>query len=243
MRELIKRIAERHRRYGLPRIIWAVRVREGLKVNHKKIERIYVEEKLSLRLRRHKRRAAALRVPLPAPTRANQRWAMDFVFDVMFGGRRIKILTVIDVFTRECLALLVDSSIGGKRVVAALEQLAELRGYPEVITLDNGPEFTGRALDEWAHRRGVKLDFIRPGKPVENGFIESFNGRLRDECLNENQFVALPEVAVILESYRKEYNEERPHSALGGMPPTVFAQREGGMLQHNGSSVPQFNLA
>lgn len=215
----------------------------GLKVNHKPIERIYREERLSLRLKKRKRQAAALRVPLPAPLRPNQRWAMDFVFDTLFEGRRFKVLTLIDVFTRECLALLVDFSIGGQRVARTLDEVAELRGMPEVITVDNGPEFTSRALDEWAHRKQVKLDFIRPGKPIENGFIESFNGKLRDECLNQNQFVALTEAAVILDAYRREYNEERPHSSLDGLTPAKFADRHATMLNNASLEKRQLTLA
>jgi len=241
LRKLIRQIAERNRRYGQPRIIWVVREREGLKVNHKKIERIYREEKLSLRLRKRKRQAVALRVPLPAPTRPNQRWAMDFVFDTFLGGRRFKVLTVIDVFTRECLALLVDFSIGGKRVIEVLERISELRGLPEVITVDNGPEFTCRAMDEWALRRGVKLDFIRPGKPIENAFIESFNGKLRDECLNQNQFVALAEAQVVITAFGREFNDERPHSAFGTTPST-FAARHPFGLKSNGTQKPRLTL-
>lgn len=209
-----------------------VRNREGLKVNHKKIERIYREEKLSLRLRKRGRRASALRVPLPAPTGPNQRWAMDFVFDTLLSGRRFKVLTLIDVYTRECLALLVDFSIGGKRVARVLDEVCELRGFPAVITSDNGSEFTCRAMDEWAHRNKVKLDFIRPGKPVENGYVESFNGKFRDECLNQNQFVVLAEAAVIIETYRREYNDERPHGSLNGLTPTAFAGTRTTMLEN-----------
>ena len=242
LRQLIRQIAERHRRYGQPRVIWSIRVKRGLKVNHKKIERIYREEKLSLRLKKSKRQAAALRVPLPMPTGPNQRWAMDFVFDTLISGRRFKVLTLVDVFTRECLALVVDFSISGRRVIEVLEQVAELRALPGAITSDNGSEFTCRALDEWAHRRKVKLDFIRPGKPVENAFVESFNGKLRDECLNQNQFVILAEAGVILEAYRKEYNEERPHGALNDLSPSQFAQRHTAMLQTNNTRIPQFNL-
>lgn len=243
MRQLIRRIAERYPRYGQPRVVWVVRTKMGLKVNHKKIERIYREEKLSLRLRKRKRQAATLRVPLAAPTRANQRWAMDFVFDTLIQGRRFKVLTLIDVFTRECLVLLVDLSIGGKRVARVLDEVGELRGFPEAITIDNGPEFTSRALDEWAHRRGVKLDFIRPGKPVENGFIESFNGRLRDECLNQNQFVVLTEAAVILEAYRREYNDERPHGSLNGLTPNQFASSRTPMLNNPSSRQQRLTTA
>lgn len=243
LRELIKKIAARYPRYGQPRVVWAVRVKEGLPVNHKKIERIYVEEKLSLRLRKRKRQAAALRVPLPAPTRPNQRWAMDFVFDTLLEGRRFKVLTLIDVFTRECLALLVDFSIGGKRVARLLDEVAELRGLPEVITVDNGPEFTSRALDEWAHSHKVKLDFIRPGKPVENGYIESFNGKFRDECLNQNQFVVLAEAEVITQAYRREYNDERPHGSLDGLTPAQFAERHTTMLNKLSLEERQLSLA
>jgi putative transposase len=220
-----------------------VREREGLKVNHKKIERICREEKLSLRLKKRKRQAAYLRVPLPAPSRPNQRWAMDFVFDTLLGGRRFKVFTLVDVFTRESLMLFVDFSIGGKRVTALLDQVAELRGLPEVITCDNGPEFTSRAMDEWAHRRGVKLDFIRPGKPIENAYVESFNGKLRDECLNQNQFVALAEASVILEAYRKEYNDERPHGSLNGLTPRGFAQRLTTMLNKQDLNQQRLSLA
>lgn len=212
-------------------------------MNHKKIERIYVEERLSLRLKKRKRQAAALRVPLPAPSQPNQRWAMDFVFDTLLGGRRFKVLTVVDVFTRECLTLFVDFSIGGKRVIEALERIVELRGLPEVITCDNGPEFTSRAMDEWAHRRKVKLDFIRPGKPVENAYIESFNGRLRDECLNQNQFVALTEGSVILAAFQREYNDERPHGSLNGLTPKGFAERHTTMLNKLSLEKRQLTLA
>lgn len=218
-------------------------MKEGLKVNHKKIERIYREEKLSLRLRKRKRQAAWLRVPLPAPTRPNQRWAMDFVFDTLLGGRRFKVFTLVDVFTREALMLFADYSINGKRVTALLDQVAEIRGYPEVITSDNGSEFTCRAMDEWAHRHKVQLDFIRPGKPIENAYAESFNGKLRDECLNENQFVAIAEASVILEAYQREYNEERPHGSLDGQTPRGFAERHTAMLQSNRTPKPQLALA
>lgn len=212
-------------------------------MNHKKIERIYREEKLSLRLRKRKRQAAALRVPLPAPTRANQRWAMDFVFDTLVSGRRFKTLTLIDVFTRECLALVVDFSIGGKRLVRVLDEICDLRGFPEAITSDNGSEFTCRAMDEWAHRNGVKLDFIRPGKPTENGYVESFNGKFRDECLNQNQFVVLAEAQTIIEAYRREYNDERPHGSLNGLTPTAFAGNQTTMLDQRSPNGQRLTTA
>lgn len=239
---LIRRIAEQNPRYGQPRIVWYVQEVEGLPVNHKKIERIYREQKLSLRLKKRRKQAAGLRVPQPAPTRPNERWAMDFVHDRLMGGRPFKILTLIDVFTRECLLLHADFSISGKRLVDLLDRVAEWRGYPAITTQDNGPELRSQAMGEWAHRRKVKLDFIRPGKPTQNAFIESFNGKLRDECLNQNQFVALPEAEVILEAYRGHYNEKRPHSSLNSMAPSAFAARHLSGLNSNGTSEPQVSL-
>jgi len=154
-------------------------------INHKRTERIYREEGLALRRKRRRKGAAGVRMTLPLPQRTNQRWSMDFVMDSIITGRRFRALTIVDDYSRECPAIEVDTSLGGRRVVGTLERLAETRGLPEAITIDNGPEFAGRALDEWAYRKGVKLNFIRPGKPIENAFAESFNGRLRDECLNE----------------------------------------------------------
>lgn len=195
------------------------------------MERIYREEKLSLRLKRRKKRVAMLRVVLPKPEKANQRWSMDFVSDALWMGRRYRILTIVDNYSRECLRLLVDTSINGSRVSQTLEQLAEMRGVPESITVDNGPEFAGKALDEWAYRRGVKLDFIRPGKPVENAYIESFNGRLRDECLNENQFPTMQDARERIEAWRQYYNDHRPHGSLNGLTPSEFAGLQEGQKQ------------
>jgi putative transposase len=148
---------------------------------------------------------------------------MDFVSDALASGRRLRVLTVVDAFTRECLATEVDTSLPGERVVRVLEQLGQDRGYPKAITVDNGPEFTGRALDAWAYERGVALEFIQPGKPVQNAHIESFNGRLRDECLNEHWFSTLPDARAIVEAWREDYNEVRPHSALSNLTPLQFA--------------------
>ena len=212
-----------------------------MKHNHKKIERIYTEEKLSLRRKKRKRQTAVPRVQLPAVTAPNQLWAMDFVFDTLMGGRRFKTLTVIDVFTRECLALTVDFSIGARRVIETLDQISDLRGHPKAIRIDNGPEFTSRALDEWGFRLGVKLDFIRPGKPTENAFIESFNGKLRDECLNENQFVVLAEAEVVIQAYGRHFNDVRPHSAHGTTP-SLFAARHQSRLKSNGTRNPRLTL-
>jgi putative transposase len=199
-------------------------------VNHKRTERIYREEGLSLGKRRRKKMAAIARVILPAPVRPNERWSMDFVTDSIVTGRRFRALVIIDDYSRECPVIEVDTSLGGRRVVQVLEQLSESRELPDVITIDNGPEFAGKALDEWAYRRGVKLNFIRPGKPVENAYAESFIGRLRDECLNENWFISLKNARDIIESWRIDYNEGRPHSSLGGLTPREFIENTGKTL-------------
>jgi putative transposase len=233
LRARIRELAAQRRRFGAPRI-WRMLRRQGWKVNHKRVHRIYVEERLSLRLRRRKKGAAAVRVPLPVPTGANQVWSMDFVWDtVRRPGKRIKMLTVVDDFTRECLAVEVDFGLSGKRVAQTLDRLMEMRGKVGGVRSDNGPEFISDALDGWAYEKGVKLDFIRPGKPNENAFIESFNGRLREECLNDNQFLTLIEAQTIIEVWRRDYNEERPHGSLGGLTPREFAER------HKAESAPE----
>jgi len=193
-------------------------------VNHKRVERLYREEGLSLRKRKRRKTAAVDRVIFPAPEKPNERWSMDFVTDSTVTGRHFRILAIIDDYSRECPAAEVDTSLGGARVVSVLERLAATRGLPKVITMDNGPEFAGRHLDEWAFRKGIKLNFIRPGKPIENAFSESFNGRLRDECLNENWFLSVGEARDIIEAWRKDYNEVRPHGSLNGLTPREFAE-------------------
>jgi putative transposase len=199
LRERIRELAHQRRRFGCPRIHLLLR-REGLVVNHKRTERIYREEGLSLRKRKRKKTAAMTRVILPVPTRPNERWSMDFVTDSIVTGWRFRALVIVDDYSQECPAIEVDTSLGGHRVVGVLDRLAELRGLPEVITIDNGLEFAGKALDEWAYRHGVKLNFIRHGKPIENAFAESFIGRLRDEYLNENWFISLKDARDIIES-------------------------------------------
>jgi putative transposase len=223
LRERIRELAHRRRRFGCPRIHLLLR-REGLVVNHKRTERIYREEGLSLRKRKRKKMAAQTRIVLPSPTGPNEIWSMDFVTDSIVTGRRFRALVIVDDYSRECPAIEVDTSLGGIRVVQVLERLAETRGLPQVITADNGPEFASRVLDEWAYRRGVKLNFIRPGKPIENAYAESFIGRLRDECLNENWFITLKDARVIIESWRVDYNEGRPHTSLGGLTPREFME-------------------
>lgn len=217
-------MAETRRRFGSPRLHVLLK-REGLVVNHKRTERIYKLEKLSLRLKKRKRRPAGVRIKLPMPQKPNKRWSMDFVQDVLQDGRRFRILTVVDDFSRECPGVEVDTSIGGFRVARVLDRLSEQRGLPESITVDNGPEFAGKTLDEWAYRKGVKLNFIQPGKPVQNAFVESFNGRLRDECLNESWFKNLNEARAIIEDWRIDYNRVRPHSSLDNLTPEEYAER------------------
>jgi len=227
--EKIRELAHQRRRFGCPRIHLLLR-REGLMVNHKRTERIYREEGLSLRKRKHKKTAAMARVILPAAARTNERWSMDFVTDSIVTGRRFRALVIVDDYSRESPAIKVDTSLGGRRVVNMLERLSETRGLPEVITIDNGPEFAGKALDEWAYRKGVKLNFIRPGKPIENAYAESFIDRLRDECLNENWFISLKDARDVIESWRMDYNEDRPHTSLGGLTPSEFVENTGKTL-------------
>jgi putative transposase len=223
-RDRLKALAGQRRRFGYRRLHVLLR-REGFTVNHKRVYRLYRQEGLSLRLRKRKKLASALRAPLPRPKRPNQRWSMDFMSDFTAEGRRLKLLTVVDDFTRYCVAIAVDTSIPGARVVQVLEQLRGEHGVPEVIVVDNGPEFTGRALDSWAYQHRVKLDFIRPARPIENAFIESFNGRFRDECLNEHWFVDLRDAREKVEAWRLDYNESRPHSSLGNLSPMEFVRQ------------------
>lgn len=222
LRVAIRRVAEQRRRWGYRRIVVKLR-REGWSDNHKRIGRIYREECLQVRRRKRKRISRGDREPLVTATRANQVWAMDFVSDTA-GGRTVRMLTVVDCYSRESPVIEADTSIGGARVCRVLDRLAEERGLPEQIMIDNGPEFAGSALDAWAYRRGVKLHFIEPGKPSQNGYIESFNGKLRDECLNENWFLDLADCRRTVEAWRQDYNTERPHSSLGGQTPIEFAQ-------------------
>ena len=224
LREAIRQVARERRRWGCPRITDRLR-RNGWEDNHKRIERVYREEGLQVRNRKKKRMARGEREPLIQPTRINQVWAMDFVGDQLANGRRIRMLNVLDVYSRECLRIEVDRSLPSLRVIRVLEELREVRGLPEQIQVDNGPEFTSQAMDRWAYAREVKLSFIEPGKPMQNGYIESFNGKFRDECLNEHWFMDVADAREITGTYRIDYNEERPHSSLGGLTPKEYAAR------------------
>jgi putative transposase len=220
-------LAAQRRRFGYRRLT-VLLCRGGLRVNHKKVYRLYREEGLAVRRRKRRKLAAGARIVLAAPTQPNQRWSMDFMGDSLATGRTFRILNLVDDYSREAIATEVDTSLPGLRVVRVLERVALTRPLPAMIVCDNGPEFTGRALDSWAYARGVQLHFIRPGKPIENAFVESFNGRLRDECLNENWFADLQEARTKIGMWRIDYNEVRPHSALGNRTPTEYAQ--GGSL-------------
>src|SRR6266446_6272823 len=201
--------------------------REGFAVNHKRVYRLYVEEKLGLRRKRGRRRmpTAAARVPLKLPVRPDQVWTMDFTQDAFASGRKFRTLNLMDGFTRYAPRIEVDTSLPGQRVVRVLEELKRRGRKPEAIVIDNGTEFTSQVMDQWAYENQVQLHFITPGRPMENGFIESFNGKFRDECLNENWFLDLADAREKIETWRCDYNQVRPHSALGYLTPAEFAQR------------------
>jgi putative transposase len=223
IRSRLRELAEQRRKFGAPRLHTMLR-REGHLINHKRTERIYKEEGLSLRRKKSRKRISHLRVVMDRPEQINQHWSMDFVSDSLYNGRRFRVLTVVDDLSRECPVLEVDHSLTGQRVTRVLDRVSMVRGLPEVITVDNGPEFISKALDLWAYERNVKLRFIQPGKPVQNAYIESFNGKFRDECLNDNVFISLHSAQKIIETWREDYNSERPHSSLNGMAPTEFAR-------------------
>ena len=224
LRMRLKELAGARPRYGYLRLHTLLR-REGWRVNRKRIYRLYLEEGLQLRTRKRKRYAVHPRVPLTKPTRRDERWSMDLMHDQLAGGKRYRILTLVDLHTRECLVLRANFSLKASDVVEALEQLRLQGRKPGAITVDNGSEFSSKLLEAWAFSNGVKLDFIRPGKPVENAYIESFNGRLRDECLNVNLFFSLALAREELMKWKEDYNNVRPHGGLGGIPPREFSDR------------------
>lgn len=227
LREQIVALAHRHRRYGAGMIYLKLR-QAGQPVNHKRVDRLYVEAGLQVRRRKRKKVPMSDRQPLGRPERANQVWSMDFVFDRTAEGRVIKCLTVVDDASHEAVAVVPERAIGGHGLTRILDQMAVQRGLPQAIRTDNGREFCGRAMLTWAHERGIRLFLIQPGKPNQNAYIESFNGRLRDECLNEHWFVSLAHAKVEIEAWRREYNEERPKKSLGGLTPSAYAQQLAG---------------
>jgi putative transposase len=225
VRQRLRELAAERRRFGYRRLGWMLQ-REGHAMNHKKLYRLYREEQLMVRRRRGRKRALGTRAPMTLPNAINQRWSLDFVSDALSDGRRFRILCIVDDFSRECLATVVDTSLGGVRVVRELEQLGFERSTPRVIVSDNGTELTSCAVLRWATGR-LDWHYIEPGKPVQNAFIESFNSRLRDECLNEHVFLTLAEARETIEAWRHDYNHRRPHSSLGALTPTEFAVLKG----------------
>lgn len=217
-------LAGERRRFGYRRLHALVR-REGIQANHKRIYRLYSEAGLAVKRRRKRHGVAVERQALERPAGPNQVWSMDFVSDALANGRRIKVLTIVDDFSKEAVDLVVDFGISGHYVTRVLDQAARFRGYPKAIRTDQGPEFTSTALDQWACRNGVELKLIQAGKPTQNAFIESFNGRFRDECLNDHWFTSLAEARILISAWRRDYNQQRPHSALDYQTPAEFAAR------------------
>ncbi len=227
LRERLMELASERPRFGYRRLHVMLR-REGWEINRKRVYRVYRELGLAVRRKKRKRVAQANRLPRVVPIAANIQWSMDFMRDTLASGRVFRTLNVVDDATRECLAIEVDTSLSGRRVGRVLDHVAGKRGsYPNRLVLDNGPECTSKALDQWAYERGVELAFIRPGKPIENCFVESFNGRFRDECLNAHWFLSLDDARRRIEAWRLDYNHVRPHSSFGYEPPSRAAERAG----------------
>jgi putative transposase len=224
LRRRLRELAAERRRFGYRRLHLLLQ-REGMAVNRKKLYRLYKEERLTVRKRGGRKRALGTRAPMAVPQDSNQRWSLDFVSDTLVDGRRFRILCVIDDFSRECLATVVDNSLSGERVARELDAIAERRGYPCMVVSDNGTELTSNAMLRWQQDRGVEWHYIVPGKPMQNGFIESFNGRLRDECLNECLFMSYRHAREIIQAWRIDYNRNRPHTSLDGLTPHEFATR------------------
>lgn len=234
IRERLRALAAERRRFGYRRL-HILLGREGVRVNHKKLRRLYREEGLQVRRRGGRKRALGTRAPLTLPQGPNQRWSLDFVSDAFTDSRRFRILTVVDDFTRECLALVADTSLSGARVARELDAVIARRGKPERIVSDNGTELTSMAILQWCVDRKVEWHYIAPGKPTQNAFIESFNGRLRDELLNETLFASLHQARAELAAWRHDYNTVRPHSAVGNLPPAIYARLSAPATQQDGT--------
>lgn len=226
----IREVIEKHQDNGRPMLVWRLQ-RLGVRDNHKRIHRLYKEMGLQVGRRARKRRKSERRFMFIPPKKPNELWAMDFVSDSFECGRRFRVLCVKDLFTHEALALYVDRSIPGVRVAEVLSQIIARRGKPRGIICDNGTEFTGKAMDQWAHSNGVELQFIQPGKPIQNAFIESFNGKFRASCLNFNSFKDLPDARAVIEAWRITYNFDRPNKPLGKLTPAEFAKKHGVMIE------------
>ena len=236
LRRTLEDLAAARPRFGYRRLHTLV-ARSGQAVNRKRVYRVYRDAGLAVQRKKRKRVAQANRQPRVAATDRNQQWSMDFMGDTLASGRSFRVLNVVDDASRECPASEVDLSLPGARVTRVLDRLVAERGKPQRIVVDNGPEFTSRALDQWAYDNGVELVFIRPGKPVENCFVESFNGKMRDECLNAHWFATLAEARRLIEHWRLDYNHVRPHSSLGGLPPAQF-RGEAGLRPSTTTSAP-----
>jgi putative transposase len=234
LRSRLREIAAVRRRFGYRRLHILLR-REGLTLNHKKLRRIYAEERLQVRRRGGRKRALGTRAPLVLPQGANQRWSMDFLHDQLSDGRRFRILAIVDDFTRECLALVADTSLSGLRVGRVLDAIVAKRGKPAACVSDNGTELTSTAIRRWSQESQVAWHYIAPGKPQQNAFIESFNGRLRDELLNETLFSSLAHARAVLVEWQLDYNTVRPHSSLGNLPPADYAKLSAPASQRDGS--------
>ena len=230
LRLRLKELAERYPRYGYL-MLHAFLKQEGLVQNAKRTYRLYTEEGLQVRTKKRRKLPNVPRQPMALPSRQTERWSLDFVSDQMATGRRFRTLNIVDDYTRECVGQLVDTSISGQRLAAFLDVLGNQYGLPREIVLDNGPELTSKAMFLWVQRTGVKLNFIQPGKPVQNAFCESFNGTFRDNCLNQHWFMSIKEARTVINEWRKHYNEERPHSSLGYQPPATFAKLQASRFQ------------
>lgn len=224
LREAMRKVASERRRFGYRRIHLMLQ-RQGIAMNHKKLRRLYREEKLQVRRRGGRKRALGTRRPILLPDGINQRWSLDFVSDAFTDGRRFRVLAVVDDYSRECLALVADTSLSGHRVTRELDALIRLRGKPMIVVSDNGSELTSMAVLKWCQETGVGWHYIQPGKPMQNGFVESFNGSFRDECLNETLFSSLTEARAQITAWKEDYNRNRPHSSLGNLTPSEFAMK------------------
>jgi putative transposase len=244
VRVRLRDLAAARRRFGYRRLHLLMR-REGLIINHKKLRRLYREERLQVRRRGGRKRALGTRAPMTRPQGPNQRWSLDFLSDAFVDGRRFRILAIVDDFTRECLALVADTSLPGLRVVRELDTLIAARGRPIMCVSDNGTELTSMAILRWAQETQIAWHYIAPGKPTQNAFVESFNGRLRDELLNETLFTSLAHAREALALWKEDYNTVRPHSGIGNRTPADYAAnsapgpQRGGALRSTGGSAPR----
>jgi putative transposase len=234
VRSRLRELAAQRRRFGWRRLKILLD-REGLRMNHKRVRRLYRDEKLQVRRRGGRKRALGSRAPMALPQAKNQRWSLDFAADALVDGRRLRILVVVDDFTRECLGLVADTSLSGVRVARELDTTVASRGRPLGCVSDNGTEFTSRAILTWCQERQVEWHYIAPGKPQQNAFAESFIGRLRDECLNETLFTSLAHARTVLAAWQRDYNEVRPHSAVGNLAPAAYAMLSASAMQRDGA--------